>query len=169
MTIKDVAARAGLSHQAIYKKIKARGVSLESIKIKGTGELTAEGEALMRELFNLQDQEEREAPPPVAAEPETAPPGEVERLRNQVEKLNAQVAELNNEVEKLRNQVATGEAREKALADERDFLRVSLERSQQLQAITAAKIPNPPPALPSGDQQPERGLRAWWRRIHSGK
>ncbi len=52
MTIKDIAAAAGLSHQAIYKRLKARGVKLESIKIKGTGELTAEGEALMREIFN---------------------------------------------------------------------------------------------------------------------
>ena len=147
MTIKDIAAAAGLSHQAIYKRLKARGVKLESIKIKGTGELTAEGEALMREIFNLKDQQEEAAPPPPAAEEKAAP------------------AEVESEVEKLRNQVETLEQREKALTEERDFLRLSLERSQQLQAITAQKIPNPPPALPAGgDQQQRRGLFGWIRR-----
>lgn len=162
MTIKEIAEQAGLSHQAIYKRLKARGVALDQIKDKGTGELTAAGEALLRELFNLQDQTEKEAPPP----PEkAAPPAE----ENEAGELRNQVAELNNEVEKLRNQVATLEEKEKALTEERDFLRLSLERSQQLQAITAAKIPNPPPALPAGGEEKERGLRAWWRRRHSGK
>lgn len=161
MTIKDIAAAAGLSHQAIYKRLKARGVKLEDIKIKGTGELTAEGEALIKEIFSLQDKQEESAPPPPAAE-EKAAPVEVE---SEVEKLRNQVAELSGEVEKLRNQVATLEDREKALTDERDFLRLSLERSQQLQAITAQKIPNPPPALPAGgDQQQRRGLFGWIRR-----
>lgn len=160
MTIKDIAAAAGLSHQAIYKRLKARGVKLESIKIKGTGELTEEGEALLREIFSLKDQQEEAAPPPPAAEKEAPAEveSEVEKLRNQVEKLRA-------EVEKLRNQVATLEDKEKALTDERDFLRLSLERSQQLQAITAQKIPNPPPALAAGvEQEPRRGLLGWLRR-----
>ena len=169
MTIKEIAERAGLSHQAIYKRLKARGVALDQIKNKDTGELTAEGEALLLELFNLQDQTEREAPPPPEKAAPPAAEDEAGELRNQVERLNNQVAELNNEVEKLRNQVATLEEKEKALTEERDFLRLSLERSQQLQAITAAKIPNPPPALPAGGEEKERGLRAWWRRRHSGK
>ena len=161
MTIKDIAAAAGLSHQAIYKRLKARGVKLESIKIKGTGELTEEGEALIKELFSIKDQQEEAAPPPPAAE-EKAAPAEVE---SEVEKLRNQVAGLNLEVEKLRNQVENMEQREKALTEERDFLRLSLERSQQLQAITAQKIPNPPPALPAGgDQQQRRGLFGWIRR-----
>ena len=161
MTIKEIAAAAGLSHQAVYKRLKARGVKLESIKIKGTGELTEEGEALVREIFSLKDQQQEAAPPPPAAEEKAAPAeveSEVEKLRNQVERLNL-------EVEKLRNQVATLEDKEKALTEERDFLRLSLERSQQLQAITAQKIPNPPPALAAGvEQEPRRGLLGWLRR-----
>lgn len=162
MTIKDIAAAAGLSHQAIYKRLKARGVRLETLKDKKTGELTEEGEALIKEIFSLQDEQETAAPPPPAAAEKEAPAeveSEVERLRNQVERLNI-------EVERLRNQVATLEEREKALTDERDFLRLSLERSQQLQAITAQKIPNPPPALPAGgDQQRQRrGFFGWLRR-----
>lgn len=161
MTIKDIAAAAGLSHQAVYKRLKGRGVKLESIKDKATGELTEEGERLVREIFSLQDEPGEAAPPPPAAE-EKAAPAEVE---SEVEKLRNKVAELSGEVEKLRNQVATLEDREKALTDERNFLRLSLERSQQLQAITAQKIPNPPPALPAGgDQQQRRGLFGWIRR-----
>ena len=158
MTIKEIAAAAGVSHQAIYKRLKARGVRLETLKDKTTGALTAEGEALIREMLNLKDQEETAAPPPPAAE-EKAAPAEVEKeLRNQVERLNL-------EVERLRNQVAALEEKEKALTDERDFLRLSLERSQQLQAITAQKIPNPPPALAAGvEQEPRRGLFGWLRR-----
>ena len=167
MTIKDIAAAAGLSHQAVYKRLKGRGVKLESIKDKATGELTEEGERLVREIFSLQDEPGEAAPPPPAAEEKAAPvevESEVERLRNQV-------AELSAEVEKLRNQVATLEDKEKALTDERDFLRLSLERSQQLQAITAQKIPNPPPALTAGgdQQQQRRGLLGWLRRRSKGE
>ncbi len=169
MTIKEIAARAGLSHQAIYKRLKARGVKLEMLKVKQTGELTPEGAALLLELFPAKDDAKKAAPAPPPKGEEIAPPAataEAEELRNQVEKLQTEVEKLNNQVEKLRNQVATMEEKEKALTEERDFLRLSLERSQQLQAITAAKIPNPPPAITEGGDQ-RRGIRAWWNRITS--
>ena len=145
MNVKEVATLTGLTHQAIYKRIKAAGYKLDELKDKASGQFTPEGEAVLREMFNLD-----ELQPELTTE------------------LTTKVAELTTEVEKLRNQVATLEEKEKALTEERDFLRLSLERSQQLQAITAAKIPNPPPALPAGGEEKERGLRAWWRRRHSG-
>lgn len=167
MTVKEFAALAGVSHQAIYKKLKGRGVALDKLKDKETGQLTAEGETLLRSIFHIQEQgdEQRETGVEEAVEVErgTAPPApetNTNELRNQVEKLTA-------EVEKLRNQVATLEEKEKTLTEERDFLRVSLERSQQLQAITAAKIPNPAPALPAGREP--HGLRAWWRNLRTGR
>lgn len=150
MTIKEVAQLTGLSHQAIYKRLKAHGVKLETLKDKATGQLTSEGEAAILVLFNISDNgptadekpEEKTQPDPQK--------NEVAELRNQVEKLQSEVAQL-------RNQVAS-------LESERDYLRLSLEREQQLHGLTISKLPTPPPALPPAPQ--ERGkIRAWWHRI----
>ena len=163
MTVKEFAALVGVSHQAIYKKLKGRGVALDSLKDKETGQLTEEGEALLRSIYHIQEEPEAQAEEAAEVEREAAPPADQKPKSG----LRNQVAELQNEVEKLRNRVATLEERERELKEERDFLRLSLERSQQLQAMTAAKLPNPPPALPSGKEP--HGLRAWWQRVRSGK
>lgn len=163
MTVKEFSEIVGVSHQAIYKKLKGRGVALDAIKDKETGQLTQEGETLLREIYNIQEQrtnsEEQQEEEPAEVERESPPPAQKEVAKG----LRNQVAELQKEVERLRNQVATLEDKEKALTEERDFLRVTLDRAQQLQALTASKIPNPAPALPAGRSHP-RGLRAWWQR-----
>lgn len=141
MTVKEVALLTGLTHQAVYKRIKAAGYKLEMLKDKATGQFTPEGEAVLRSMFDLDN-----------VQPE---------LTTDVEKLANQVAELTTEVEKLHNQITVLENQAKALTEERDFLRVTLEHSQQLQAATLAKVPNVP-ALPDGSR---RGLRGWWARI----
>ena len=163
MTIKDVAARTGLSHQAIYKRLKANGLSVSDLKDKASGQLTEEGERILAEMFSIQAEEPTaDGAPEITNEEPTAESGS-EELRNEV-------ARLTTEVEKLRNQVATLEEKNTALTEERDFLRVSLERSQQLQAITASKIPNPPPLLTTGTEEGKSnkglfgGIRAWWAR-----
>ena len=163
MTVKDFAALAGVSHQAIYKKLKGRGVSLDAIKDKETGQLTQEGETLLREIYSLSGQQES-SEEAASETTEAAPPAEEQAGK----KLRNQVAELEKEVERLRNQVATLEEKEKALTEERNFLRMSLERSQQLQALTASKIPNLAPGLPAGGDQ-AHGLRGWWQRLRSGR
>ena len=156
MTIKEVAQRTGLTHQAIYKRLKAHGVKLETLKDKVTGQFTPEGEAVIAELFGVEAREEaREATRETARETAQKP---VEKTdATEVEKLRNQVAELTTEVEKLRNQVAT-------LESERDFLRVTLEREQQLHGLTIAKLPTPPAALPPADQEKGR-LRSWWDKV----
>ena len=138
MTVKEVASLTGLTHQAIYKRIKTAGHKLDELKDKSTGQFTPEGEAVLRELFNLD-----------GVQPELTTD------------LTTKVAELTTEVEKLRNQIEVLEAQARALTEERDFLRVTLEHSQQLQAATLAKVPNVP-ALPDGSR---RGLRGWWARL----
>ena len=144
MTVKEVASLTGLTHQAIYKRIKANGYKLEELKDKATGQFTTEGEAVLRELFNLD-----------SVQPE----------------LTTEVEKLTTEVEKLRNRVETLEATNTALTSERDYLRLALERSQQLQMVTASKIPNPPPLLPATEAEEAKphkgifgGLRSWWAR-----
>lgn len=163
MTIKDVAARTGLSHQAVYKKIKARGFSVSDLKDRATGHLTEEGERIVAELFSIQAEEP--AGDDNSSQVDAAPTVDTEaaELRNEV-------ARLTTEVEKLRNRVATLEETNTALTSERDYLRLALERSQQLQMVTASKIPNPPPLLAAPEAEGNHhkgifgGLRSWWAR-----
>lgn len=168
MTIKDVAARTGLSHQAIYKRLKARGLSVSDLKDKASGQLTEEGERILAEMFSIQAEEPTVDGAQEAKSEEPRPESGSEKLRNEV-------ARLTTEVEKLRNRVETLEATNTALTEERDFLRLSLERSQQLQAITASKIPNPPPLLTTGAEENKShkglfgGMRAWWARRREPK
>lgn len=156
MTISEAARRAGISNQAIYKRLKARGIRPESIREPGTNKLTAEGEKIIKELFPAVDNDEaRPAPPP--DEPAAAP-DELERLTTEVDRLTRRVDELTTAL-------TTAEARALALQDERDYLRGALDKAQQLQALTASKLPNPPPVLTdgSGEERPQRGLLSWLR------
>ena len=139
MTIKEVAQLTGLSHQAIYKKIKARGWRLEELKDKSTGQFTPEAEESIKALFGIT---------------EDAKPVETE------------VEKLQTEVERLRNLVDRQELQIKILTDERDFLRVALDRSQQLQGMTLTKLPTPPPAITDGK---EHRLRNWLQRMKGGR
>ncbi len=157
MRIKEVSEKVGLSHQAIYKRLRSRGKRAEDITIKGTGELTEEGEALMRELFPALQGEGQEGPQEASGSPSAGKNEELERLREEGSRLRA-------EGERLRAEVASLEEKNQALTEERDYLRGALERSQQLQAMTAAKIPAPPPAITDGtDKAQRRGLLSWLR------
>lgn len=175
MTIEDIARGKGISEQAVYKRIRKHGLVVSTLKDRKTGQFTPEGEQLLRELFSLQAPESPADPPgDQAAEPTTAEATgqeaaaeavEVEKGEpSEVEKLRAEVEKFRNQVEKALNRIELLEQQNAALTEERDFLRLSLERAQQLQAITASKIPNPPPALPAGGEQAEHGFRAWWKR-----
>lgn len=172
MTIKEFAAQIGVSDKAIYKRLKREGIELSSLKTKGSSALSPEGEARLRELYSLQ------APEAIEAEPENqGEPGEVE---NPVETSTSEGENSTKEgesgeksVEWLKAEIKRLEELNKALTDERDFLRgsleraqVSLDRAQQLQAMATAKIPTPK-ALPAGGD--ERGVRAWFRRHFTGK
>ena len=137
MTVKEVAQRTGLTNAAIYKRIKTKGVALDAIKDKKTGHFTPDGERLIIELFNLDAAPESPANPPQKA------------VDNQVEKLTTRVAELTTEVEKLTTRV-------ELLTSERDNLRATLEREQQLHAMTLTKL------LPSGEQGEKGRFRASW-------
>ena len=137
MTVKEVAQRTGLTNAAIYKRIKTKGVALDAIKDKKTGHFTPDGERLIIELFNLDNAPEQA---------ENRPKNDVD---NQVEKLTTRVAELTTEVEKLTTRV-------ELLTSERDNLRATLEREQQLHAMTLTKL------LPSGEPGEKGRFRAAW-------
>lgn len=52
MTILDIANRYSISVQAVYKRIKRAGLSIESLKVPGnTGELTPDGARIVLDLY----------------------------------------------------------------------------------------------------------------------
>ena len=154
MKIKEVATRAGVSHQAVYKRLKARGIRAESLTDKETGELTAEGLSIMIELY---PQLKVEQP-----QPEVAQPSEPPQL----------VESLSGEVARLREALSNAEARIVALTDERDYLRKMLDHSQEMEALRtridvleAGQRANKAQALTDGSEQRQQrgGLLSWIR------
>lgn len=167
MKIKDVAQLTGYSHQFIYKKIKASGFSLDELKDGETGHLTTDGEQIIRELFSIPD-----GASPVVNQDATEMRNQVAELTTEVEKLcnqhatevetltgerealRNQVATLEKEVETLKHQVELLNQQIESLTGERDYLRETLDKSQQLQMATLATVK----LLPSG----ERKRRSLW-------
>lgn len=185
MTIKEVSERAGVSHQAIYKRLRTRGIRAEDITEKSSGQLTGKGEELIKELFPFLRDEEggaaAQSPQDVPADPpETEEKAgdeglqpEVARLQEKVARLQEEVARLQPEVAGLKGQiieyekrVATLEESNRLLTDERDYLRKALDQSQQLQAMTAQKIPTPPAITDGSERKQKRGL---WERLTGRK
>lgn len=169
MTIKEFAAQIGVSDKAIYKRLKREGIELSTLKTKGSSSLSLEGEARLRELYSLQVSD--------AIKAETVKHGEPGEVENPVEKpveSSTSASEKSNaEVERLKIEINRLEELNKALTNERDFLRgaleraqISLDRAQQLQAMATAKIPTPK-AIPAGGE--ESGMKAWLRRHFTKK
>lgn len=138
MTVKDVSALAGISVQAVYKRIKKRGIELNAIRSPETGQFSPEGEELMKSLFNLENASEA---------PKTQNTAGEERLKTAL-----------NELEKLKTEVVNLRAQLEAMTNERDYLRGALEREQTLHGMTLQKVPA---ALPAGKKH---GLFSWFRK-----
>lgn len=54
MTIKEFSKELGISTQAIYQRIKAAGMQLDSLKTPGSQELSDEGRKQLAQLFTKQ-------------------------------------------------------------------------------------------------------------------
>lgn len=87
MTIKELSTKLKVSPQAIYKRLRAAGISVEGLKDKETGELTEEGKAAVMALFSPLNQVENSF-------------NQVERI--EVERLKAQVETMQAEIDYLR-------------------------------------------------------------------
>lgn len=143
MTIKEVAQQAGISHQALYKKLKSRGIKLEDLKDPENGQLSERGEQIVRDV--------------IAGKPDET-------------QAETRVENSSSEIEKLRNKVEYLEAVNSQLIEERDFLKnalnqaqTALDQAQKLYAITLQKMPV---ALPAPEK---RGIRGWFSRRRGNK
>lgn len=135
MTIKEASKKYGVTTQAIYQRIKKSGAKLSTIKDNETGNLTAEGEKLLCELFTKHSIESVNMESG-ALQVEQGARGLLEQVERERDALRADVSRLEAELRGERELRA-------AVERERDTLRTALDQSQQLQAMTLSRIPEP--------------------------
>lgn len=128
MTIKEAAARYGVSRQAIYQRLKRQGLQVDTLRDPKTGELTPDGEATLSSMFTEAEAAEQTTPDNNQAQ--------IDALTAERDALRDQVAQLTSQVDTINAQLAT-------LTDERDFLRRALDQAQQLHAMTLQALPPP--------------------------
>ena len=149
MTIREAASIAGVSPQAIYKRLKASDKPVDKLKTKD-GTLTTEGLQLLSTMF--------------PALRDTMPTDEAAELRSQITALQEQVKLLTDEAAALRDSLQQEKARAAELAvkvelltAERDHLRQVLDHEQALHAALLQKMP----VLPADTKK----SRHWWERL----
>lgn len=125
MTIKQAAEQYKVSTQAIYQRLKKSGKQLSTLKDSKTGHLTPEGAAIVCNWFDNHV--------PTIANDESA--------RLQLEQLTNERNALVQDVARLEAELRTEREMRAMLEGERDALRQALDRSQQLQAMTLARLP----------------------------
>lgn len=94
MTIKELAQQQGITVQAVYKRIKAAGIDINTLKDAETGRFTEEGEKIVLSLISTKR-------PPESAE--NTYKQEIERLRLTNEQLLKQIEMLRQNCDDLRN------------------------------------------------------------------
>lgn len=138
MTVRDIADMEGISVQSVYKRFKANGLKVESLKDKETGHFTPEGEAAVEKIFK----------------PKVKP--EIERLTTELNQLTTEVERLTESLNQVKEELTTTTIRAEVLTarcqlleNERDDLRVKLDKMLILQLETVRSVP----ALPAGEKK----------------
>ena len=124
MTVRDIASLAGISVQAVYKKLSTSGLKLDELRSKETGHFTDAGLKEVERILNLNSTK-------------------VENFSTEVERLTTEVERLKEVETRLTTLVET-------LKDERDHLREENRALLVLQQETLRKIPA---ALPPAERK----------------
>ena len=144
MTVQEAASLYGVSKQAIYQRLKAKGYDIKQLK-DSSGSLTEDGESILAQLFDHTSvtgdgdstlQQSRK-------EPAKQEPPSLLQAQKRVAELEKQVDGLQREVDFLTKHVD-------ALKEERDYLRRALDQAQQLHAMTMKQMLPPSPAERKG-------------------
>ncbi len=100
MTIKQTAELYGVSVQAVYQRINRAGLNIKKLKNADTGELTAEGEEAIKQLFAQHSQVNVDELKTALNDSQR----ELASLKTENEALKARVHELESERDYLRGQ-----------------------------------------------------------------
>lgn len=153
MKIKDFARNAGVTPAGIYKRLKALGISLSDLQDPRTGDLTESGIETLEGLFRVDDAERvTELTTEI-----TALNTEITTLKTKITELTTEITELKSKITSLETENASLSGKLEATTGERDFLRGSFERSQQLEGLALSKIPALPPPAPAREK--------WYKRL----
>ena len=139
MTIADAAKQYGVTQQAIYQKLKRKGIKRAAIQQAGTAELTEEGESIIASLFNRDTVS--------VAKRSFQKTEELFNIKLQMQTLENSLKEKTEEVEQLKQTVTKLEQDTAALRDhlheveeERDFLRLTVSQLTETQRMTLAAL-----------------------------
>lgn len=144
MTVQEAASLYGVSKQAIYQRLKAKGYDIKQLK-DSSGSLTEDGESILAQLFDHTSVtgDGDSTPQQSRKEPAKQEPPSLLQGKKRVDELEKQVDGLQREVDFLTKHVD-------ALKEERDYLRRALDQAQQLHAMTMKQMLPPSPAERKG-------------------
>lgn len=123
MTLRDVAEKHGVSLQRVYKKISDSGIDVKTLKDQKTGVLTADGEAVINNLFNAKFKKINQQDNAVIQRQQMT----IEKLENDNSTLKEQISDLRQQIADLRSTVS--------------LLKDSLEKAETLNQTLASRIP----------------------------
>lgn len=158
MTIKDVAARLNISHQAVRARIAKSGGQAAGNYTTSSGDLTGDGLQLVADLYFSGDLS--------ALTDETPTESEAERLRSELDIARSEIKRLESEVERLKSEVdrLTSEAQSAAA-----------EHAKQLVELTKSFTESLDKAHRLADQAQQLHAQSlvkslpWYRRLLGGK
>ena len=134
MTISDFSKAAGLTPQAIYKRLKENGISLSAIREQDGKTLTGEGLSTLAALFKVKQIDNLTPETFSGIEKKAA------AIEKKLEALEDENAQLKLTLTELR---ATAAAKDQLI----ESLQAQLLFMQQLQAATLQRIPAAKPTL----------------------
>lgn len=134
MTISDFSKAAGLTPQAIYKRLKENGISLSEIREQDGKTLTGEGLSTLAALFKVKQIDNLTPETYSGIEKKAA------AIEKKLEALEDENAQLKLTLTELR---ATAAAKDQLI----ESLQAQLLFMQQLQAATLQRIPAAKPTL----------------------
>lgn len=145
MTIKQIAKELDKSTQAIYARLKADNVPIESLKVPITGELTPDGETKIRAYYQtaLSNSSQEIDNPDKQNSQLNGLLSEVDSLTTKLKTLTGELETANQTIARLTDDIqAARQTAADAQAQTAQALRL-LDQQQQLQAQTLRALPQP--------------------------
>ena len=139
MTIAEAAKLYGVSQQAVYQKLKRKGIKRSDIQQAGTVELTSEGEDIIASLFKA-DTNDVTKQALKRAQDVIDLTQRLQTACNELEAKNKEADELKERVTQLEKDLSLAHERLKEATEERDFLRMTVSQLNETQRLTLAAL-----------------------------
>ena len=154
MTIAEFAREIRKTQQAVYQKMKRKGIKPADIQQPDSAQLSEEGERILRSLFSTEETQIAKQALSTASELIEANK-QLEAVKKQLEEAEKTREALSTQIEQQAQQIQQQAERIQELETERDFLRltISQENANHQQALAMLQ-----PA------KQERGLFGWFRK-----